>query len=289
MILYTRIFRKIISAILVLVGLAIASPIFICDQFRIKGVSMSPTLESGDHILVFKPLMGARLYTSYDFSKSELACFRLPGVRDLRPGDIAVFNNPKGRDREKIEFRINHVYAKRCIGCPGDTVSIENGFYWNSRMPGTILGDSVRQQQLRDTPDSVLSKMGVYLPAIPYSHEYEWTIRNFGPLPVPQKGMHMEMDTVTVKQYRRVIEYETGFFPEIRAGAVYVGDEVIKDYVFQKNWYFFGGDNVFDSKDSRYIGFVPEDYIVGIAVMILCSRDPYTGQFLWNRFMKRID
>ena len=31
-------------------------------------------------------------------------------------------------------------------------------------------------------------------------------------------------------------------------------------------WYFLGGDNVLNSRDSRYFGLVPEDYIVGIVI-----------------------
>lgn len=34
--------------------LAIVLPVFVCDQFRIGGESMWPTLESGDHVLVNK-------------------------------------------------------------------------------------------------------------------------------------------------------------------------------------------------------------------------------------------
>lgn len=42
----------------------------------------------------------------------------------------------------------------------------------------------------------------------------------------------------------------------------------ISEYEFLSDWYFLGGDNVLNSKDSRYFGFVPDDYIIGKVVNI---------------------
>ena len=48
-----------------------------------------------------------------------------------------------------------------------------------------------------------------------------------------------------------------------------------------------GGDHVEDSEDSRYWGLVPEEFIVGKALLILKSIDA-KGNYRWNRFLKRI-
>ena len=94
-----------------------------CDQFVVPSESMLPTLAPGDRILVNKLIVGARIYKKFDFSEgAALHSFRLPGFRKVRVNDIVVFNVPQGYDRDKIEFRINYVYAKRCIGTPGDSV-----------------------------------------------------------------------------------------------------------------------------------------------------------------------
>ena len=288
----TRIFigiaKVLVYAVLACMFLAILLPVFVCDQFRIGGESMYPTLKSGDHVLVNKLLMGARIYRKYDFSDPDMDCFRMPGVRKIRPGDVAVFNFPRGRDREKIEFRINYVYAKRCIGCPGDTVGIDDGFYYNTRFPGNIFGSHAMQDIIRNTPDTGLSERMTYLETVPYSPEYGWTVRNFGPMYIPAAGSRVVIDTSSVKLYGRAIEYETGILPEIRNGKVYMAEDRINDYVFRTDWYFFGGDNVLNSKDSRYVGLVPEDYIVGIATRILFSGSPCTGRFDRTRFMKKI-
>ena len=38
----------------------------------------------------------------------------------------------------------------------------------------------------------------------------------------------------------------------------------IQEYRFQENYYFMGGDNMENSKDSRSWGLLPEPYIVGV-------------------------
>lgn len=49
--------------------------------------------------------------------------------------------------------------------------------------------------------------------------------------------------------------------------VVFLGQTPLNEYTFKGNWYFLGGDNVLDSRDSRYFGLVPEEYIVGIVII----------------------
>ena len=83
-----------------------------------------------------------------------------------------------------------------------------------------------------------------------------WTIQDFGPLYIPAKGDTLVLDTLNVNLYGKEIAYETGIRPSPGEGF----------YVFKNNWYFLGGDNVLNSRDSRYIGLVPEQFIVGIVI-----------------------
>ena len=283
-----NVLKSILVVFVVGIAIAVIVPVFVADQFRTGGESMSPVLETGDHILVDKLLMGARIYTAYDFTVPELKSFRMPGIRRARPGDVAVFNYPEGWEKNRIGFRINYVYTKRCIGCPGDTVRIKNGFYRNSSCPDEIRGSDVMQSILSGTPDSLLVAQGVFLPAMPFRKEFGWTIRDFGPLYIPGRGDSVRLDDMSVRLYRKIIEYETDEKVEVRDGMVYIGGSPAESYTFEGNYYFFGGDNVLNSKDSRYIGLVPEEFIVGIATRILFSVDPDTGAFRRDRFMKRI-
>ena len=47
--------------------------------------------------------------------------------------------------------------------------------------------------------------------------------------------------------------------------------------------YFMLGDNRSNSADSRYLGFIPRDSIVGQPKVIYFSRNPETGEIRWSR------
>ncbi len=69
-----------------------ATRTLVADQFIIPSWSMSPTLVPGDHVVVNKLIMGARLYTDFDFRQGgqELKSVRMKGKRRLRHNDIVV-------------------------------------------------------------------------------------------------------------------------------------------------------------------------------------------------------
>jgi signal peptidase I len=252
--------KVVIRLVLGLALLALVIPVLVCDRFVVRGESMLPTFSSGEAVWVNKLCMGARIYTDYDFVTPKLSCFRIPGLRKLRTGDVAVFNYPFGRGRKKIEFRINYVCIKRCLGCPGDTICIRNGICYNQSEKDPI-GNLERQSRLRDLPDTLISEdlMAVY----PYSNNFNWTIKDIGPLVVPRKGMNIKLDAKSSMLYASIIEYENGRKPFWEGTQCRIGDVVCREYTFKEDYYYFVGDNVLNSKDSRYFGFVPEDYIVG--------------------------
>ena len=64
--------------------------------------------------------------------------------------------------------------------------------------------------------------------------------------------------------------------------------EAISTYEFRENYYFFCGDNVINSKDCRYLGFVPEEFIIGVACRITYSEDPLTGVRRPGRWWKAV-
>ena len=236
--------KKILLTIAWLLLVVCAAPLLhygrralITDRFVIKGVSMEPTLHTGQGVWVNKLLMGPRIYTKFDFDSSELHCIRLPGLRRLRVGDVAVFNYPYGHGGDSIAFKINYVYCKRCWGTPGDTVRIVGGI---------------------ETPDSVLLRMRM-LRAGQFAGERDnWTTKDFGPIVVPKRGMTIVLDSVSRRHYARVMAWEE------KSAAGRSRRMAEGTYTFRQDWYFFVGDNVTNSRDSRFFGFVPADFVVGI-------------------------
>lgn len=283
-----RILGAVMMTIAAIMVLAAAVPVFFFDQFLIGGSSMEPTLHDGDHVLVNKMLHGARIYKKYDFFVPEMECFRMPGFRKVRPGDIVVFNNPDAHKGKGISFRINDVFAKRCIGCPGDTIAVTGGFYSNSGIEGPI-GNVMNQQELSETPDSVLLGRGVVLKAAQFAGHYgKWTIKDFGPLRVPAKGDIVKLSPGNVRLYSKIIRYETGIAPSVKDGIVLLDSRPAYEYEFTHDYYFFGGDNVLASRDSRYFGLVPDEFIVGVATRVLFSRPASTGKTDRSRFRKKL-
>lgn len=252
------------------------------DTFRIPTQSMEPTLIPGDKVLVNKTIFGTRWYSDLDsVSTRNPETYRLWGWRSLKYNDILVFNMPYPYSRDKIEFKINYVFCKRCVGLPGDSVSIVNGFYRNSNFTDT-LGHYQSQQALSNTPDQYMEYM---FHTFPYDTNYSWNVRDFGPLYIPRQGSQTPIDTVNYILYKQPIEFETKFSLLKVGGKVMLAGQPIDRYTFKKNYYFMAGDNVLNSEDSRFWGFVPEEHVVGVVTDVIYSFSGENKKWNWSRFL----
>lgn len=272
--------------IFIAILLAISLRVFIFDVFTIPTPSMEPSIVSGDRVVVSKLIPGPRLITNFfSLRKGEKAAYsRLPGWKKVKRNDVLIFNFPY-TDWHRLEIDPAVFYAKRCVALPGDTFSIEEGLYKVAGVKDS-LGHYPSQQRFYEIPPERLD--GSVYHCFPYDEQYAWTSKNFGPLYVPAKGDTMNMTTKNLPLYRNLLVYETGKSATAHKGQVFLGDSLIRQYVFQKNYYFMTGDYVFDSKDSRYWGLLPEDHIVGKVAFVYKSVDPHTGKNRWERFLKVI-
>jgi signal peptidase I len=125
----------------------------------------------------------------------------------------------------------------------------------------------------------------------PFSNNYPWSIDNYGPLWIPAKGATVNIDTVNICLYQRIIQaYEQNTL-EIKSGKIYINGVQTTSYTFKMDYYFMMGDNRHGSYDSRSWGFVPEDHIVGKPLFIWFSSDKdrsFPMNIRWTRLFKAI-
>ncbi|MDE5638417.1 MAG: signal peptidase I [Odoribacter sp.] len=280
--------KKIIGIFLIsclLCFVYLMSTMFFISFFDISGRSMEPTLFTGDNIIIDHPVLGNRIVNPLAALKGAEAQTRERTYSPkIRHNEIVVFNFPFTSSWQHIRMNLNTYYVKRCIGLPGDTVEIQNGFYIVNRQKG-IAGHQGNQHRLSLRPKESFDFSEYY--TFPYDILLKWNIKEFGPLYVPGHNSYVQLTPLNFLLYKTLIEWEQKKPLYYANGKIFLGDREIEGYCFQKNYYFMGGDHVEDSEDSRYWGLVPEEFIVGKALLILKSID-HDGKYRWDRFLKRI-
>lgn len=260
------------------VALFVVMQIFLFSSFKIPSNSMEPGLIAGDYVLVNKLIPGARLFNVFaSLRGKQVQIVRLPGLREIRRNDVVVFNYPYPNNLDRIEMHMMKYYIKRCLGVPGDSLSIVNGYY---RVNGIFepVGNIEGQELFSVQSNKMLKDAGLYW-SFPKDSLISWNVKNFGPLYLPRKGDVIDMNRENISIYRKLIEWETGQKLDPR----------IVSYTFQKNYYFVAGDRIEDSQDSRYWGLLPEEFIVGKATFIWRSMNPQTRGVRWDRICSRIE
>lgn len=113
-----------------------------------------------------------------------------------------------------------------------------------------------------------------------------WNSDHMGPLFVPQKGDEIELNLKTLPYYRAIIEKFESNKVFVKGDGVYVNSKRRESYTIQKDYYFVVNDNRTVIDDSRRWGFIPEDYIIGVAKFVVYSKDE--DGFNLNRIFKNL-
>ncbi|HEX4905255.1 MAG TPA: signal peptidase I [Acidimicrobiales bacterium] len=131
--------RNVVEWVAIIVGaLAVALIVktFLIQAFFIPSLSMYPTLDEGDRVLVNK--------LSYK-------------LHDVHRGDLVVFERPKGQPESEIKDLI-----KRVIGLPGETIEAREGTVYidGKALEESYLVDGITTDNL---PRQVIAKGHVFV------------------------------------------------------------------------------------------------------------------------------
>jgi signal peptidase I len=126
----------------------------------------------------------------------------------------------------------------------------------------------------------------------PNNPRFKWNLDNFGPLKLPKRGMTIRLNDSTLILYRQAIgKYENNKV-ETSGNDILINGKKAASYTFKMDYYWMMGDNRHNSLDSRFWGYVPEDHIIGKAMITCFSTDSTKDLFhkiRWDRILKPIE
>ena len=248
-------------ALLILAVLAFHS--FVAKPFYIPSESMMPVLLKGDRLVVSKFPYGWS-YVSPSFHPLPFLKGRIFGHMPAR-GDIVIVS-PQNRRED---------YIKRVIGLPGDMISVRGGTVY-------LNGQAIPKKRVADlvipvTPNMVDAAQKEGSPSPCYRPTFEEA--------APGGGRQCRYP-----QYRETLPNGKSYnvLDLVPDGAADDRDTV----VVPEGHLFMMGDNRDRSADSRFpavdgggIGLVPEENLVGKAMISVFSTDGSANWFLpWTWF-----
>ena len=119
----------------------------------------------------------------------------------------------------------------------------------------------------------------------PHTENINWTMDNFGPLVIPEKGMRIKLNSHNYDIYKKAVNLLEGAALS-KTGNIYLVDGIPACWhTFQNDYYFMMGDYRTVSFDSRYWGFLPEDRIIGKVSLVLFSVK--NKNWKWNRLLNK--
>ena len=227
--------------------------------------------------------------TFYDLEIKDkpLQISRLYGL----PGDLVEL-----RDKEVIinevqlatPRQVRRIYRVVTDGTPIDSsliqefalenpkpVATEVGIFdvWLDTLAWTALQKAPNIKNLRATKMYKDDSSSEYWP---YSGFYPWNRDQMGPLTVPYAGMEIDISLETIDQYRDIIENHEGNEVLIDFRGVQINGHPAHSYTFTKDYLFVLDDNRDHPNDSRKIGFIPKDHLIGKAKRILWSPESHS-------------
>tara|TARA_Y100000385_G_scaffold54905_1_gene52437 strand:+ start:3873 stop:4760 length:888 start_codon:yes stop_codon:yes gene_type:complete len=272
---------------------------WVYQPYVVSSNSMNSTLLQGDYLIVNKwenSILGNHVKPK----KNDVIAFHYP----LDKGDIA----------DKL------VYIKRCVGIPGETITIENGLIDscekalqfdyiitdpNSKINWETLnnidvylgGKTINNNWILSLSDKQIKSLKSIdnelifqkltqdvkqfdLSTFPSDTLIKWNRDFYGPIYIPKSGHTIKINLENISLYRKIIEIYENHTIEVNNSNIIIDKKIADTYTFEQNYYFMMGDNRHHSKDSRHWGFVPEDHLIASCAIVIFNIDNFSSKRL---------
>ncbi len=255
---YTLIAITVVAAVMLV-------RLFLVGSYRITGTKMGDTLKAGDCVLVNK------LKNKSNPDRNRLVLYRSPLRRDASKPPI---------------------FAGRCIGLPGDVIQMgADGFRVNGRLlpnapmmqPTFRINKNIKEpllntmdalriplRDIKEDSASIILRMSL--------REKGLLIRNLSKVVpiemigehsmgyefiIPRKGRSIDVNEISLMACKEAILDEAGDAAVIRDGKLYIHGEERSSFSFGKDYFWILSENEAEGIDSRHLGLIPQDHIIG--------------------------
>lgn len=271
-----------IGSLAIVVGFVYAVRYFVGESYQISTNAMAEALKAGDYIVVNK----------------------WPKASIERRGEVVLFRSPLRKDSLD-----RPLFLGRVLGVPGDTVVVKadgyaingqeiphapqalNRYFITIDAKETLLrqmkqsGIPVRELQ-EESFGCTLSlttfeefQLRSELPPSIGGHLVAEQTAPYG-LIVPRKGRAYRLDATALICCREIIEQESEGKAQFKEGKLFLDGKECSFFIFQQDYFWILADNPQEGIDSRHLGLIPADQVIGHAWFCWYSKDKQR-RFKW--------
>lgn len=259
----------------IVVTTALLVRLFLVGSYRITGSTMGETLKVGDYVFVNKLKSGN--YRDYN----RLMLYKSPLLRDAAKPPL---------------------FVGRCIGIPGDVIQMGvDGFRVNGRLlpnapmmqPTFHINNNIREpllqtlealqiplRQMKADSTGITLRMSL--------REKELLVRNLSKVVpiemindyamdyqfvIPGKGTAIDLNEIVLMVCNEAIMRETGGAADIHEGKLFLQGKETVSFTFKNDYCWILSENETEGIDSRHLGLIPQNHIVGIIWYCWYSKD----------------
>jgi len=266
--------KKLILNFLIITFFVTVLKLFFIETIIVSSVFMEGTVSKGDYLFINKSAYKINTPEKIPFLNKKFFSKNIYKVSKPQRGDLIYIK------MDQPNFYNLKNLLSRCVGLPGDTMMTTDKKL-------VINGENMHLSRKLEYSRNYSIPFGVEEKEF-YFRNKGWNQDNFGPIIVPKKGYKIKLSVKNIEFYKDLIlDDNKNNLVRIKNNHIYLNGNETNYYKIKNNYYFVLGDNREFAIDSRYIGFIKEDAIIGKAEFIYWSVSPdknlSTNSVRWKR------